>query len=191
MALINRHSMARTSWLVALLVVSLATTLVASAGEDQSAPDPPTDEGSAPAMTAGRQGEQIEREVISSGASDAGSVSFHLLGTVAQSAVGSGSSASFGISHGYWQGPVEGSCCLLRGDINHDGAGPDITDLVFLVEFMFQPGSPAPPCEEPVGSGYYPEADVDGNGVGPDIADLVYLVSYMFQPPSPAPIPCP
>ncbi len=60
----------------------------------------------------------------------------------------------------------------LCGDVNADGNGPDISDLVYLVDYMFQ-GGPVPPimCQ----------ADIDGNGSGPDIADLVYLVEYMFQ----------
>jgi hypothetical protein len=74
-----------------------------------------------------------------------------------------------------------GDCCHVRGDINHDGSGPDITDLVYLVTYMFQ-GGPVPPC--------LPEADVNASGGGPDIADLVYLVTYMFQG-GPPPIPCP
>mgnify|MGYP006277999055 CR=1 FL=1 len=81
------------------------------------------------------------------------------------------------------------SCCILRGDINHDGTGPDISDLVYLTSYMFA-GGPQPPCEEPPGSGYFPECDVNGDGTAPDISDLVYLVTYMFQG-GPAPIPCP
>lgn len=80
-------------------------------------------------------------------------------------------------------------CCDLRGDINHDGTGPDISDLVFLVTFMFQGGS-EPPCETPAGSGYYAEADMNGDSTGPDISDLVHLVTYMFQN-GPPPVPCP
>ena len=78
------------------------------------------------------------------------------------------------------------TCCLLRADINHNGAGPDIGDLVYLVNYMFNAG-PVPPCEE---GGIYIEADIDGNLTGPDIADLVYLVNYMFNG-GPAPVPCP
>ena len=81
------------------------------------------------------------------------------------------------------------SCCLLRGDVDHSGVGPDISDLVYLVTYMFG-GGPLPPCEEPVGSGYFPECDVNGDSTGPDIADLVYLVTYMFGG-GPAPVPCP
>lgn len=58
------------------------------------------------------------------------------------------------------------------GDINADGMGLDISDLVYLVNHMFQ-GGPQPRVME--------ACDVDGSGSGPDIADLVYLVDYMFQ----------
>ncbi|MBD3331295.1 hypothetical protein GF356_00475 [candidate division GN15 bacterium] len=72
------------------------------------------------------------------------------------------------------------SCCNIVGDINHNGAGPDIADLVYLVAFMFGNGPP-PPCLE--------EADINGDGSGPDVADLVHLVVYMFQG-GPPPAPC-
>ncbi len=75
-------------------------------------------------------------------------------------------------------------CCRVSGDINYDGsAPPDISDLVALVNFMFQAG-PAPLCAD--------EANVDGSSVAPlvDIADLVYFVSFMFDG-GPAPVPCP
>lgn len=74
-----------------------------------------------------------------------------------------------------------GGCCIFRGDIDHTGAVPDISDLVYLVTFMFS-GGPEPPCME--------EADVDGLAGGPDISDLVYLVTYMFSGGAPPP-PCP
>ncbi|HOP06293.1 MAG TPA: T9SS type A sorting domain-containing protein [candidate division Zixibacteria bacterium] len=60
----------------------------------------------------------------------------------------------------------------IPGDINGDGVGPDISDLVCLVSYMFQ--GDMPPC-------VMAAADCNGNGSGPDIADLVYLVNYMFQ----------
>ncbi len=69
-------------------------------------------------------------------------------------------------------------CCIgVRGNI--DGlADIDISDLVYLVAFMFQ-GGPSSPCPE--------EGNVDGLA-GIDISDLVYLVAFMFQsgatPPS-------
>jgi hypothetical protein len=79
-----------------------------------------------------------------------------------------------------WDGPhcwTIGSCCLgLADDVNGDSIGPDIADLVHLVNFMFQQGPPAV-CVE--------EIDVNGDGHGPDIADLVHLVTYMFQDGAP------
>lgn len=73
------------------------------------------------------------------------------------------------------------SCCVIRGDINHSGSGPDIADLVYLVAYMFSGGA-EPPCME--------EANVNNDGSPvPDIADLVYLVNYMFGG-GPPPAPC-
>ena len=61
---------------------------------------------------------------------------------------------------------------FVCGDVNNNGAGPDIEDLVYLVNYMFN-GGPMPPVIQ--------STDVDGNGSGPDIADLVYLVNFMFN----------
>lgn len=73
-----------------------------------------------------------------------------------------------------------GPCCVLRGDVNHDGAPTiDISDLVHLVDYMFT-GGPPPPCFE--------EGDIDASGAI-DISDLVYLVDYAFTG-GPAPPPC-
>ncbi len=85
------------------------------------------------------------------------------------------------------------SCCIppLRGNVDYDpGDNIDISDLVYLVDYMFSGGS-EPPCWE--------EANVDGSGpVDPggdgaadiDISDLVHLVDYMFNfgfPPAACP----
>ena len=77
---------------------------------------------------------------------------------------------------------VVAGCCKMRGDINHDGLPLiDISDLVYLVDYMFVSG-PEPPCFE--------EADVNGDGLPLiDISDLVYLVDYMFVS-GPPPPPC-
>ena len=73
----------------------------------------------------------------------------------------------------------DANCCILPGDINDNGVGPDIADLIFLVNYMFKEG-PEPPC--------WDTADINGNEAGPDIADIVYLVNYMFKQPAPAPL---
>ena len=90
------------------------------------------------------------------------------------------------IIHPEWDGPhcfeIVADCCEnLRGNINLDHQDTiDISDLTYLVGWMFKSGS-APPCML--------EADVDGNG-GHDIADVTFLVGYMFKG-GPEPAGCP
>jgi PKD repeat protein len=67
------------------------------------------------------------------------------------------------------------SCCIgMRGNINNDAEQAiDITDLIYLVQYMFQNG-PEPLCMK--------EANVNGDMMGEiDITDLIHLVQYMFQ----------
>ncbi len=66
-----------------------------------------------------------------------------------------------------------GTCCIgVRGNVNNDISDAiDISDLVYLVAFMFQGGA-SPVCFE--------EADIDGSAAI-DISDLVYIVAFMFQ----------
>ncbi len=72
-------------------------------------------------------------------------------------------------------------CCVVRGNVDDDAGGViDISDLVYLVDYMFT-GGPEPPCPD--------AANVDGDITGTiDISDLVYLVDYMFTggPPPPS-----
>jgi len=70
-------------------------------------------------------------------------------------------------------------CCVVRGNIDNDSLGEiTIADLVYLVDYMFNQGPPAP-CEQAA------DLEVDGEIA---IGDLVYLVDYMFndgpEPPS-------
>lgn len=69
-------------------------------------------------------------------------------------------------------------CCVITGDMNNSG-GLDISDLVYLVDYMFT-GGPAPLCPQ--------ASDINASGAL-DISDLVYLVDYMFTG-GPAPISC-
>ena len=125
----------------------------------------------------GRTGEQIKWQVISGGATNGSSTNYSLMGTVGQTAVGSGSSTNYGINHGYWQNFTSGAgCCNLPGDFNDDGS-VDISDLTAMVDFMFG-GGPAAVCAD--------EADVNGDN-GIDISDLTYRVDFMFGG-GPAPI---
>ncbi len=77
------------------------------------------------------------------------------------------------------------SCCVgNRGNVNSDNFDQiDISDLVYLVAFMFQEGA-EPLCMD--------EANFNGSTVNEpvDISDLVALVAYMFQSGN-APADCP
>jgi len=69
----------------------------------------------------------------------------------------------------------------LRGNVNGDaGDNIDVSDLTYLIAFLFQGGSP-PSCFE--------EGDVDGSGAI-DIADNTYLIAYIFGG-GPLPPSCP
>jgi hypothetical protein len=59
----------------------------------------------------------------------------------------------------------------LCGDINGDGAGPNVADLTFLVAYLFSSGTPPPVFEA---------ADLNGGTGSINIADLTYLVAYLF-----------
>ncbi len=101
-------------------------------------------------------------------------------GTIGQAAVGTITGADATIHQGFWQTFSVAQCCDRRADVNHDGIGPYIDDLMYLVDFMFQNG------DEPLCSG---EADIDGDGEVVIIDDLIYLVTFMFQGGAP-PAPC-
>ena len=59
----------------------------------------------------------------------------------------------------------------LCGDVNADQVGPDISDLVYLIDYMFQGGPPPPVMAA---------ADVDASDDPINISDLMYLIDYMF-----------
>lgn len=75
--------------------------------------------------------------------------------------------------------PSDGRCCLLVGDLDHSG-GIDISDLTFIIDFMFR-GAASPICPE--------EGDVNGSG-DIDISDLTHLIEFMFYQ-GPPPTACP
>ena len=68
----------------------------------------------------------------------------------------------------------------ICGDVNYDGVFHYITELIFVIDFVFRNG-PMPPHEL--------AADVDGNGEFQGILELTYLIDYGFRG-GPAPI-CP
>jgi len=88
------------------------------------------------------------------------------------------------VAHGAFGFDVT-TCCMgsIRGNVDFDqGDLITISDLVYLVDYMFNDG-PAPLCID--------EADIDAlGGQAPvDIADQVHLVDYMFNN-GPPPVAC-
>lgn len=74
---------------------------------------------------------------------------------------------------------------LRRGDLNDDG-NVDVADPVYLLSFLFIPGSPAPECDD--------AGDVNDDGTL-DISDAVFALSWLFVPgsdvpPAPGPVTC-
>jgi hypothetical protein len=83
-------------------------------------------------------------------------------------------------------GVGDACCCLDRGNVDGiigPGGPVDVSDLTFLVAYLFQGGT-QPPC---------PEQGNTDSIVGPggliDVSDLTFLVSFLFQA-GPAPAPC-
>lgn len=136
-----------------------------------------------PRTTQSMSGEQIKWQVISSGGVSGSSTNYMMSGTVGQTAVGLSTSTNYKLNSGFWQDfSAGGGCCIgIRGNVEGDASeNIDISDLVFLVDFMFT-GGPAPLCDT--------EANIDADAGGNiDISDLVYLVDFMFTggPPPPS-----
>ena len=70
---------------------------------------------------------------------------------------------------------------FLAGDANCSGGNPNLTDVIYLTNYVFR-GGPAP-CLERLG-------DANCSGGSANLTDIVYLINYLFKS-GPAPVPCP
>ncbi len=134
-----------------------------------------------------RAGEEINWQVLASGGGRSMMGSMILGSTIGQAAAGLSTMGGLTLNSGFQQNfssGGSGGCCVgpIRGDVNYDGASTiDISDLIYLINYMFQSG-PEPICFE--------EADINGDGAPAlDISDLIWLIDYMFQS-GPEPMPC-
>lgn len=133
---------------------------------------PPADHETPASMSAiDDKGRQIKWQLVSSGGNSlAGKVTrllSGLYGTVGQTAVGPGSSASYDMNSGFWQSFLTG---FLRGDANADG-NIDLGDVVYLVNYLYK-GGPAPVPHE---------AGNCNCDEGIDVEDVVYLLNYLLR----------
>ncbi|MCJ7459461.1 MAG: glycoside hydrolase family 5 protein [candidate division Zixibacteria bacterium] len=76
----------------------------------------------------------------------------------------------------YWQ---KSSGCLAKpGDANGSGSAPNLTDIIYLVNYVFKGGLvPSPLCR----------GDANGSSGNPNVSDIIYLVNYVFKG-GPAPV---
>lgn len=152
--------------------------LAVAAGATESTPAPQTDDQAA--LSGDRAGEQINWQVISSGGTQGSTTNFQLNGTVGQPIVGGGTTANYGLTHGFWQDfATSQTCCTMRGDVDASTT-TNVADLTFLVNYLFKAG-PEPYCPE--------HGDVDASA-SINVADLTYLVNYLFKG-GPVPVACP
>jgi len=139
----------------------------------QSAPTEKTGDNVSPtqptSVAVPTAGEQIKWQVISGGGNRGTSASYILSGTVGQTAVGLGTSASYKINQGFWQNFAPAGCCTgTTGNVNMTGI-VDLSDLSALVSYLTG-GGYVLPC--------VPEANVNNAGIV-DLSDLSALVSYL------------
>ncbi|MCK4574337.1 MAG: VCBS repeat-containing protein [candidate division Zixibacteria bacterium] len=77
------------------------------------------------------------------------------------------------------------SCCLNRGDFNHDGQ-VDVADIVAFAQWAFHGDPNEPGCVED--GDYYPECDLNGDG-RVDVADITFFAAWSFHGGE-EPVPC-
>jgi hypothetical protein len=118
---------------------------------------------------------KLQWQVVSSGGSEATSGVHKLNSTIGQIVAQPGSSGSHKLIHGFQQNfTASAPACTRCGDANNDGS-KDISDVVYLIAYIFSGGAAPGECNTPNGLG-----DADGSGAV-DISDVVYVIAYIFS----------
>jgi len=120
-----------------------------------------------------KAGEEINWQVISSGGTSGSSTSYFLSGTVAQTAVSSGTSSNYILNHGYWQ-DFEGSggpCDCEPGNCNGDET-INIFDITYIISYLYLEGDAPIPYE-------LCSADANADCTC-NIFDITFIISYLY-----------
>ncbi len=119
-----------------------------------------------------KTGEEIRRQVISSGSNkEDSSANYKLSGTVAQTVIGSGNSANHTLGHGFWQSFGIAPCDCQPGNVNADSV-INIFDITYLIGHLYIDGPPPIPYELCSGD---PNNDCTCN-----IFDITYLIGFLY-----------
>jgi hypothetical protein len=125
-------------------------------------------------QTVDLSGEQLKWQVVTASGGTATGGGFSLSSSLGQTAAGRSTSSSFHLVHGFLQtfGTTVAPCTSC-GDADASGS-IDISDVVYIIAYIFAGGLPPGACGTPTGLG-----DADGSG-SIDISDVVHLISYIF-----------
>lgn len=125
-------------------------------------------------FTADKAGEEINWQVISSGGCQGStSANYQISSTIGQTAIGSGNSTDYGLTHGYWQTYDSGGICDCEpGNANAD-ATINIFDVTYIISFLYMSGpSPSP----------YALCNGDpNNDCTCNIFDVTYIISFLYM----------
>ena len=105
--------------------------------------------------------------------------------TTGQSVIGESQSTNYRMGIGFWYGP--GIYCLAKpGDVNASGGAPNLQDVIYLVNFVFDKSRVSPPCNgtDPGNCWIFDpfcRGDVNGSGGTPNLQDVIYLVNFVFD----------
>ena len=115
---------------------------------------------------------RIDWQVIAPAGNAQASSGYKLFSVTGQpTPVGEAAAGAYRLRSGYVQDfGFSSSCCDLAGDANDDGA-VNISDAVFLVNYIFRGGA------EPV---CVPKADASGDGIT-NLGDCIYIINYVFK----------
>jgi len=82
--------------------------------------------------------------------------------------------------------PTKKICNAVPGDVNGSGGVPNLQDVIYLVNYVFDKDRPATGCLGIDPGTCWPidpicRGDVNGSGGNPNLQDVIYLVNFVFD----------